>query len=191
MKWLVAVAFLALVTARHFKPTLDWSRPARPLAAKTKAQPVLVELFTSEGCSTCPPADALLARLEKDQPVEEAEIIAVEEHVDYWNQQGWMDPFSSAEWTLRQQQYISRFKEKSVYTPQMVRSISLPAVAPRLPQKALFIHSKDDAVIPVSDGLESALAWPESKFVEVDGLGHRRILRSPEVCEEALKFVSG
>jgi pimeloyl-ACP methyl ester carboxylesterase len=72
-----------------------------------------------------------------------------------------------------------------------VRSISLPAVAPRLRQKALFIHSKDDAMIPVSDGLESALAWPESKFVEVDGLGHRRILRSPEVCEEALKFVSG
>jgi hypothetical protein len=61
MKWPVVVAFLALVTARDFKPTIDWPRPVRPLAAKTKAQPVLVELFTLEGCSTCPPADALLA----------------------------------------------------------------------------------------------------------------------------------
>ena len=71
-----------------------------------------------------------------------------------------------------------------------VCSISLPEIAPRLRQKALFLHSKDDAVIPMSDGLESALAWPGAKFVEVDGLGHRRILRSPEICETALKFVS-
>jgi hypothetical protein len=81
---------------------------------------VIVELFTSEGCSTCPPADALLARFEEQQPVGGADIIALEEHVDYWNHQGWIDPFSAPEWTLRQQVYVAMLKEGSVYTPEMV-----------------------------------------------------------------------
>jgi len=87
---------------------------------KTNRQPVIIELFTSEGCSTCPPADALLKKLETDQPIDHAEIIALEEHVDYWNQEGWVDPYSSAEWTLRQQQYVAKFKLSGPYTPQIV-----------------------------------------------------------------------
>jgi hypothetical protein len=81
---------------------------------------VVVELFTSEGCSSCPPADQLLARLEASQPIKNVEIIALEEHVTYWNQGGWIDPFSSDLFSIRQYDYAGKLGNGNAYTPQMV-----------------------------------------------------------------------
>ncbi|MFD1466760.1 DUF1223 domain-containing protein [Hymenobacter caeli] len=116
MKRFVLVGLPVLVAASAFSAL----RPA-PLAARPAAGPVpvVVELFTSEGCSSCPAADAALRELESAQLVPGAEVIALGQHVDYWNRLGWKDPFSSAQFTDRQRAYAAGFGTGS-YTPQAV-----------------------------------------------------------------------
>ena len=106
----------ALIILIAILPGISFAQNPTP-ESKT---PVVVELFTSGGCSSCPPADALLAKMDKEQPVSNAEIIVLEEHVDYWEKGGWHDRFSSAQYTDRQNQYGPRLKFDSAYTPQMI-----------------------------------------------------------------------
>jgi len=108
---LAALVVVALASTRS---------SAAPGGSPGDRRTVVVELFSSEGCSSCPPADAVLARLARDQPVAGAEVVALEMHVDYWNQLGWADPFSSAAFSARQRAYADAFGKRGVYTPQAV-----------------------------------------------------------------------
>jgi hypothetical protein len=106
---LVAVSFGTILSLQRVRAGDEPSRT-----------PVLVELFTSEGCSDCPPADAVLERLDRLQPVRGAELVVLSEHVDYWDGIGWRDPYSSHDYSERQQAYAEQFGLNSVYTPQVV-----------------------------------------------------------------------
>src|SRR5271167_1475342 len=80
----------------------------------------VVELFTSEGCSSCPPADAALAEMAANARKSGAPVFALAFHVDYWNYLGWTDRFSDAAYTRRQSDYARAFNTDQVYTPQMI-----------------------------------------------------------------------
>lgn len=123
-----ALAGAALTTHTAMHPV-----QAAPVSVSGRT-PVIVELFTSEGCSSCPPADALLSQFTKTQPIAGADVIALGEHVDYWDHGGWADRFSSRRFTTRQNDYASVFRKNTVYTPQMI-----------VDGQAQFVGSDEDA----------------------------------------------
>jgi hypothetical protein len=155
---------------------LTWSVMPAAQEADGQRVPVIVELFTSEGCSSCPPADVLLQKLDQTQPVPGALVIALSEHVDYWDRLGWKDPFSSALFTRRQEAYVRRFRLDSAYTPQMVVDGTTEAVgsdarqvqdAIRQASKADKLHVRISPVFKNSRGVDTV-------HVEVDSSASSR-----------------
>jgi hypothetical protein len=145
---------------------------AKPSAPAGLHKAVVVELFTSEGCSSCPPADELLGHLRQDLASKNIQVIPLGFHVDYWNSLGWKDRFSSAEFSQRQEQYARSLRVDGPYTPQMVvdgelefvgnsagqaqRAISQAANQPEAAEVKISVGSADQLTVhvesPVSTG---------------------------------------
>ena len=183
-----------------------------PAGESASPIPIDVELFTSEWCSSCPPADTLLQRL-VDAQIPNVNVVALGEHVDYWDHQGWKDRFSSAALTNRQQLYASRFNVDSIYTPQMVidgraevvgsdagaarRAIDRAAAAPHGVIR-IAIESETDVALQVSvtatdlppiargDRADIALAITEAGLTSnvTRGENHGRVLSHAAVVRQ-------
>lgn len=131
------------------------STTTRAQSAKNDPSPVLVELFTSEGCSSCPPADDLLRQINGRHTDSGRLIIGISEHVTYWNDLGWTDPYSSPAYTQRQDAYGERFHLDSVYTPQMVIDGEVQFVGS---DSASLLHALNRSPQPVPLSLHIASA---------------------------------
>jgi len=114
MRAALALCLLPLACARADGEPPKADRPAGPEG------PVVLELFTSQGCSSCPPAEALLAKLARAGAAGDRAVAPLAFHVDYWNDLGWADPYSLPAWTERQHQYSRALGDNRVYTPELV-----------------------------------------------------------------------
>jgi hypothetical protein len=121
MRFLVGKHTVSALALLLLIPRGEYGRAGLPQESGRQQQPiVIVELFTSEGCSSCPPADELVKRISEQQLVPGVAVVALEQHVDYWNHDGWYDPFSSVDFTSRQVAYSRVLPKSGVYTPQIV-----------------------------------------------------------------------
>jgi hypothetical protein len=115
MKWLFLVVISGFAVFGIVKKN-SFAKKENNSSRKTFSSFALLELFTSEGCSSCPPADRLLPQFATQNP----NVIPLSFHVDYWNHLGWTDPFSRAEFSDRQREYGRQFRLESIYTPQLI-----------------------------------------------------------------------
>lgn len=105
---------------RRLLPLLFAGCASAASAPSTDSAPVVVELFTSQGCSSCPPAEALLNKLARDGKIAGRAVLPLAFHVDYWDDLGWADPFASPAWSERQREYARALGDDRVYTPELV-----------------------------------------------------------------------
>jgi len=127
--------------------------------------PLVVELFTSQGCSSCPPADALLAELAHDGALAGRKLAPLSFHVDYWDELGWADPFALPAWTQRQRAYAAALGDDRVYTPELVVGGTAAVVGSRADAVARAI-----AAAPAQQRVDATARWTAERIV-VDAHG--------------------
>jgi hypothetical protein len=171
--WKLAAAGLVAVPALMLARNVAAGPPAPvPDAART---PILMELFTSEGCSSCPPVDNWVAQIDASQPVRNAQIIVLSEHVDYWDHDGWKDPFSSSAITGRQKAYVQNLGLSDVYTPQIVVDGAFE-VKPADPQQTSqgLTRAAASPMIPVRLSSVALGADSLTGHIEADGSAQKK-----------------
>ncbi len=125
MKLFIVLLLAGFGTVAVFTSLQQKTETALPMTYEPIA---LVELFTSQGCSSCPPADKLLGKIIESGVADNKHLYALSFHVDYWNRLGWKDPFSKQAFSARQQNYATTFKLNSTYTPQVIVNGSIEFV---------------------------------------------------------------
>lgn len=164
------IAAVLMALAGLVSPPSGFAGSAKSLPASPS--PVLVELFTSEGCSSCPPADKALQHMDAAQPIPGVQIIVLSEHITYFNHEGWTDPYSSQQLTDRQYAYAHVLGLPDVFTPQMLASGALELWGKTSPEaEAMLRQAAATPSIPVV--IDSASVDPKTSTIQahiaVDG----------------------